>query len=218
MYLAGILGLCALLHVPASGHVGGGPSPLAIADATSLRMAASQEPAKPETPPAEPAPQDQTKPEKTAPAETQAPATTPEQEKSNPPAAGQKEQNPPPAGSAGKKPVTHKKHSASQASQGSNKKVVRHGSAIEPITQLTPGMTEEQAAHQRAVTNQLLASTDASLQKLSGRTLTKEQQDTVTQIRKFQEQVKQADSTGDVKRAYNLAVKAHLLSDALTKP
>jgi len=218
MYLAGILGLCALLHVPASGHVGGGPSPLAISHATTLRMAASQEPAKPETPPAEPTPQDQTKPEKPAPAETQAPATTPEQEKSNPPAAGQKEQNPPPAGSGAKKPATHKKGPASQASQGPNKIVVRHGSAIEPITQLAPGMTEEQAAHQRAVTNQLLASTDASLQKLSGRTLTKEQQDTVAQIRKFQEQVKQADSTGDVKRAYNLAVKAHLLSDALTKP
>jgi hypothetical protein len=217
MYLAGILALCALLHVPASGHVGGGPSPLAIADATTIRMAASQEPAKPQTPPAEPAPQDQTTPEKPAPAETQAPATTPEQEKSNPPAAGEKDQNPPPAGSAAKKPATHKK-GTSQASQGSNRKVVRHGSAIEPITQLTPGMTEKQAAHQRAVTNQLLASTDASLQKLSGRTLTKEQQDTVAQIRKFQEQVKQADSTGDLERAYNLAVKAHLLSDALAKP
>lgn len=218
MYLAGILGLCALLHVPASGHVGGGPSPLAISDATTLRMAASQEPAKPQTPPAEPAPQDQTKPEKPAPAETQAPATTPEQEKSNPPAAGQKEQNPRPAGSGAKKPATHKKGPASQAGQGSNKKVVRHGSAIEPITQLTPGMTEEQAAHQLAVTNQLLTSTDASLQKLSGRTLTKEQQDTVAQIRKFQEQVKQADSAGDLQRAYKLAVKAHLLSDALAKP
>jgi hypothetical protein len=64
----------------------------------------------------------------------------------------------------------------------------------------------------------LLTSTDASLQKLSGRTLTKEQQDTVAQIRKFQEQVKQADSAGDLQRAYKLAVKAHLLSDALAKP
>jgi hypothetical protein len=220
MYLAGILGLCALLHVPASGHVGGGPSPLVIADATTIRMAGNQEPAKPEAPPAEPITEDQTKPEKPVAPETQTPGTKSEQEKSNPPAStsGQKEQNPTPAGTAAKKPATHKKHSASQASQGSNKKVVRHGSAVEPITQLTPGMPEEQAARQRAVTNQLLASTDTSLQKLSGRTLTKEQQDTVVQIRKFQEQVKQADSAGDLQRAYKLAVKAHLLSDALTKP
>jgi hypothetical protein len=79
-------------------------------------------------------------------------------------------------------------------------------------------MTQEQAARQRQNTNKLLASTDASLEKLSGRQLTKDEQDTVAQIRRFMQQVKTADAAGDLQRAYRLAVKAHLLSDALAKP
>ncbi|PYX23655.1 MAG: hypothetical protein DMG82_10915 [Acidobacteria bacterium] len=71
---------------------------------------------------------------------------------------------------------------------------------------------------QRQNTNDLLATTDASLQKLSGRQLTQDEQETVGQIRKFMQQVKEADKEGDLQRAYKLAVKAHLLSDALTKP
>jgi hypothetical protein len=78
-------------------------------------------------------------------------------------------------------------------------------------------MTGEQAARQRQVTNQLLAQTDASLQRLSGRTLNKDQQDTVAQIRKFMEQVRAAQEAGDLQRAYKLAVKAHMLADALEK-
>ena len=89
---------------------------------------------------------------------------------------------------------------------------------MEPTTQLAPGMTPEQAARQRQNTNKLLASTDASLQKLSGRQLTKDEQATVAQIRHFMQQVKTADAAGDLQRAYKLAVKAHLLSDALAKP
>jgi hypothetical protein len=95
---------------------------------------------------------------------------------------------------------------------------VHRGGTEQPTTQLAPGISDEQAAQQRQNTNQLLASTDASLQKLSGRQLSKEEQDTVTQIRKFMEQVKSADAAGDLQRAYKLAVKAHLLSDALAKP
>jgi hypothetical protein len=95
---------------------------------------------------------------------------------------------------------------------------VHRGGTAEPTTKLTPSITEEQAAHQRETTNQLLASTDASLQKLSARPLTQDEQETVAQIRKFMEQVKVADSAGDLQRAYKLALKAHLLSDALVKP
>ena len=95
---------------------------------------------------------------------------------------------------------------------------MRRGSTDEPTTKLSPSITDEQAARQRQNTNQLLVSTDASLQKLSGRQLTKDEQETVVQIRKFMEQVKIADAAGDLQRAYNLAVKAHLLSDALARP
>jgi hypothetical protein len=40
----------------------------------------------------------------------------------------------------------------------------------------------------------------------------------VTQIRKFMEQAKAADAEGDPQRSYKLALKAHLLTDALGKP
>jgi hypothetical protein len=95
---------------------------------------------------------------------------------------------------------------------------VHRGGTEEPNAQLTPSITEEQATRQRQNTNDLLASTDASLQKLSGRQLTQDEQETVGQIRMFMQQVKEADKEGDLQRAYKLAVKAHLLSDALAKP
>jgi hypothetical protein len=116
-----------------------------------------------------------------------------------------------------KKTAARKKHKQ-QASGEPQKRVVHRGSTAEPTAKLAPSITEEQAARQRDTTNKLLASTNASLQKLSGRQLTNDEQETVVQIRKFMEQVKAADSAGDLQRAYKLAVKAHLLSDALAKP
>jgi hypothetical protein len=116
-----------------------------------------------------------------------------------------------------KKSSARKKHTQT-SSEESQKRVIHRGSTVEPAIQLAPGMTEEQAQHQRKNTNQLLASTDASLQKLSGRQLSKDEQDTVAQIRRFMQQVKTANAAGDLQRAYKLAVKAHLLSDALAKP
>ena len=41
---------------------------------------------------------------------------------------------------------------------------MRRGSTGEPTTKLFPSITDEQAARQRQNTNQLLVSTDASLQ------------------------------------------------------
>lgn len=220
MYLAGILALWLLLHVPVSGGVGRVRSPLAIADAHSIRQQASdQEPAKPESP-SEPS-QSQAPPAPSQPQNPQEPAQTqehPQTPAENPPAAVTPEkkpastQKPSPAGKHAKK-----KAAAPTGDTEQKRKVVHHGGTNEPITVLAPGMTDEQAARQRAVTNQLLASTDASLQRLSTRTLNKDQQDTVTQIRKFMEQVKAAEAAGDLQRAYKLAVKAHLLADALEK-
>jgi len=228
MYLAGILALWALLHPPVRGGVGSVRSPMAVAIAHTIRQLA-QEPAKP-APPAEPAqakepPAQQPEQPKTSPSETPQ-GTTPPQENPAPqpqtnPAAtstpaektnGQQKPTP-----AGPKKRSRKKAAAPAAGEEQKKKVVSHGSTAEPITVLAPGMTDEQAARQRAVTDQLLASTDASLQRISTRTLNKDQQDTVAQIRKFMEQVKTAQAAGDLQRAYKLAVKAHLLADALEK-
>lgn len=227
MYLAGILGLCALLHVPAPGRVSSGRLSFALfAEAAVSGQESNQEPAKPEPPtPAAPQPErpnpDAAQP---APQENNRLENVPQPQPSpNPPATSavpkggenQHDQKPP---ASRKHPVRRKHTSPAAAGQGPKKKVVHRGGAEEPSTQLAPGMTDEQAARQRQSTNQLLASTDVSLQKLSGRQLTREQQDTVTQVRKFMEQVKAADAAGDLQRAYKLALKAHLLSDALAQP
>ena len=219
MYLAGILALCALLDASVAGGVGGAPSPLAMADAHSIRQSApTQEPSSPDS--ASQASPDQAKPAQ-PPQEAAPIQENPQSPPSNAPPASAAPEQKPPAPQGAKPPTTHKstrkKRPAPAQSKEQKRKVVRQGSTKDPITQLAPGMTGEQAARQREVTNQLLAQTDASLQKLSGRTLSKDQQDTVAQIRKFMEQVKAAQAAGDLQRAYKLAVKAHLLADALEK-
>ncbi len=214
MYLAGILVLCSLLYGSASGRVRGEFSSSGTALAHSPQSPA-QEPAKPDTPPdSSQQPKHEATPSAPAPAEPPQPAA-------NAPADASPSVPPAPSGpkaaAPAKKPSVRKKHAQPEGEEA-QKKVIHRGSTVEPAIQLAPGMTEEQAARQRKNTNQLLVSTDASLQKLSGRQLTKDEQDTVAQIRHFMQQVKTADAAGDLQRAYKLAVKAHLLSDALAKP
>jgi len=94
------------------------------------------------------------------------------------------------------------------------KTVVRNGSAADPTVDLSPAPGPQEASRAQAY-NQLLATTDANLQKISGRQLSPDQEDTVKQIKSYLEQAKGAAKDGDVQRAYNLAVKANLLSAEL---
>jgi hypothetical protein len=114
-----------------------------------------------------------------------------------------------------KKPA--KKPTAQPDTEQPHKVVVHQGSIGEPKAQLSPGMSAEQANHQRRNANQLLASTESNLQRLSGRSLNATQQDTVGQIRNYMGQARTALDKGDPQRARNLAFKAHLLSDDLVK-
>ena len=98
---------------------------------------------------------------------------------------------------------------------GPTKTVVRNGSAADPTVDLSPGLSPQQASRQMESTNQLLAASDANLKKISGRDLNANQQDTVKQIKNYMEQSRTAATGGDVQRAYNLAVKANLLSAEL---
>jgi hypothetical protein len=98
---------------------------------------------------------------------------------------------------------------------GADKVVVRNGGTTEPAVQLAPRLSDEEASHQRENTDGLLATTDSNLKQVSTRPLNSSQQDTVTQIRSYMQQAKSASSAGDLERAYNLAFKAHLLSDEL---
>jgi outer membrane biosynthesis protein TonB len=113
----------------------------------------------------------------------------------------------------------HKKKTAEPTSTNSGdtppKKVVSNGSTETPTTHLAPSMTDEQTAKTRAANTDLLAQAGANLQKVNGRTLTAEQEETAEQVRKFVEQSKAADQEGDLQRAGTLATKAKLLSDSL---
>jgi hypothetical protein len=98
------------------------------------------------------------------------------------------------------------------------KKVVRNGGSDEPAVQLTPGATAAQASYERFTAEQLRVATEENLKKIEGRQLNPSQQEMVSQIKEFMEQSKKAVAAGDVDRAHNLALKAHLLSDELLKP
>jgi hypothetical protein len=98
------------------------------------------------------------------------------------------------------------------------KKVVKNGGTDEPTADLSSGVNRQQASAQAKRADELLASSDANLKKISGRQLSASQQDTVKQIESYMEQATAAKNSGDVQRAYNLAVKANLLSAELAGP
>jgi hypothetical protein len=116
-----------------------------------------------------------------------------------------------------KHPATHKSQAPASKPAGTTpaKTVVKNGGTDEPTLDLSPEVNQKQASEQTVRTNQLLGSSDANLKKISGRQLSASQQDTVKQIQSYIDQAKKAASDGDVQRAYNLAVKANLLSAEL---
>jgi hypothetical protein len=97
------------------------------------------------------------------------------------------------------------------------KKIVRNGGADEPKIELLGGSPSEQASNERS-TQQITAATEENLKKIAERQLTSSEQETVSQIKQFIEQSRQAAAGGDPERAYNLATKARLLSEQLIGP
>jgi outer membrane biosynthesis protein TonB len=220
MYLAAILGLCALTT----------PSVAAVLFRTQAHQLNQEtQPPAPSAPP-------QDSPQNAAPASPSAeppqsgaesqgepsakPQTTPS------PEAAQEPQTAKPAAAVKKqesqtktssKKRRRRKTAASASTATPEKKVVRNGGTADPVVQLAPGMSAEQASSQRQNTTQLLAATDANLKQISSRPMNSSQQDSISQIRKYMEQAKAAEQAGDVERAHNLASKALLLSDDLVK-
>jgi hypothetical protein len=211
MYLAFILGLCALA-IPSAAAIAvpakflqlsqQGQPPSEAPHSSSPSGAPQDAPvATPQTPQAEP--------EKTAPAQT-SPEAQPKVEK--------KQESKP--GAQTRPPVKHhrRKRSATNSTPSTpEKKVIRNGGTADPAIQLAPGVSDEQASRQRQSTTILLATTDTNLKQISARQLSASQQESVSQIRKYMEQAKTAEAAGDVQRAQNLASKALLLSDDLVK-
>ena len=95
--------------------------------------------------------------------------------------------------------------------------MVRNGGARDSTPQISPGVSDQQAQHQRDLTNQLLVTTDANVKKVSGKQLTPAQQSMLDQVNAYVRQAKAASDTGDISRAHMLAVKAQLLSNELVR-
>ena len=224
MPLAAIFGLCALLTSPGAMHLA---QPTVLLQETRPQQPSSQpgpaqspeqqttpEPSKPEaqaTP--EPAkPEQQTTPEQQAkPEQPTAPDST------QPPENVQPNAEKPDCGASKGKKRNSKRKAPAQAATGPRKTVVRNGSTADPVVQLAPSVTDQQASQQRQSTAQLLAATDANLTKISARQLTSSQHDMVNQIRNYMQQAKTAETAGDLQRARNLAFKAQLLSDEVLR-
>ena len=221
MYLAAILGLCALTtpsvaavlvrtHFPPFNQETQPPTPLAPPQDSPQNAAPASSPAEPAQPSAEPQGEPSAKPQVTP-----APETAQEPQKNSDAAA--KKQTPQAQTKAPSKKRRRRKTAATASPATPEKKVVRNGGTAEPVVQLAPGMSAEQASSQRQNTTQLLAATDANLKQISSRPMSSSQQDSISQIRKYMEQAKAAEGAGDVQRAHNLASKALLLSDDLVK-
>ncbi len=96
--------------------------------------------------------------------------------------------------------------------------VVEQGGAKQPSgPQVSASLPHDAAIHRQLNTAQLLEATDYNLKSIS-RSLTADEQAMVQHIRNYMQQSREATKEGDVERAYNLAMKAHLLSDELVKP
>jgi len=84
-----------------------------------------------------------------------------------------------------------------------------------PDPAIAADVSNAQLVHQKQSTAQLLEDTEKSINGLKG--LSHDQEEMVAQIRSIVNQSRKATTDGDFERAYNLATKAHLLSDALIK-
>ncbi len=84
-----------------------------------------------------------------------------------------------------------------------------------PDTAIAADVSSAQLLQQKQTTTQLLEATEKTLGGLHN--LSHDEQEMVAQIRTYLAQSRKATTDGDFERAYNLATKAHLLSDALVK-
>ncbi|HVZ16484.1 MAG TPA: hypothetical protein VG897_05170 [Terriglobales bacterium] len=81
---------------------------------------------------------------------------------------------------------------------------------------LTASVSHKDALQQKVDTQQLIDTTENNLHGLT-RGLSDDEQVMVAHIRSYIQQSKNATTDGDLERAYNLALKARLLSDELVK-
>lgn len=176
------------------------PPPQAQAPAITQPEPEAQPPVPAASEPNRPQPE-ATQPE-TEPAAT-APAPKP---KTKPHPAAKKTVPPPPVEKPEEKP----------AEKQPSKTVVTEGGTQPATPQLSASMPHNQAIDKKLNTNQLLEATDYNLKNIA-RALNADEQAMLQHIRSYMQQARDAAKDGDTERAYNLALKAHLLSDELKK-
>ena len=213
MTLALILGICSLLVSPLS--TSAGARAWVIFRAAPSRSDSPQAEAQPVPTPvqpvaqkAEPAP-DRTRLEDLRPPTAATPPAVPASHARTKPVAAPK--------TAPRKHRTKKKPVAPPA-DGPRKVIVNNGGVCDPAVQLSPGVSPENASRQRQSTDLLLSTSEQNLNMAAGHQLNTSEQDTVSQVREYMKQAKTATAAGDLQRAHNLAFKAKLLSDELSKP
>ena len=145
-----------------------------------------------------------------APPEAEAPPTAPPEETVPKP-------KPKPRRGRGSKPV-EKPAPPPPPVQQPPRTVIQEGGSTPPSQggELTASISHDSAQHQRMNTAQLLEATEFNLKSVT-RALNADEQAVVSHIRSFEQQSRAATAEGDLERAYNLALKAHLLSDELIK-
>ena len=122
------------------------------------------------------------------------------------------------------KPKPKRTHSAKKPAPAPTQAATPAGAATAPSVpapqspvQLSASVPHDAAMHSRMTTAQLLESTETNLKSVA-RALTVDEQAMVQQIQSYMSQSRSATTDGELDRAYNLALKAHLLSDELVKP
>ncbi len=85
-----------------------------------------------------------------------------------------------------------------------------------PDMAIAADVSSAQLLQQKQTTTQLLEATEKTLNGLP-HDLSHDEEEMVAQIKSYLAQSRKATTDGDFERAYNLATKAHLLSDALVK-
>jgi hypothetical protein len=121
-----------------------------------------------------------------------------------------------------------KKPAASASSSGGDKSEVAHNTTGKKVIppdpelpspqsgQISPGPMPTDVTHSQISTDQLLQGAEANLNGIT-RPLSKDEEAMRAQSREFIKQSRAAITENDLARAHNLAVKARLLSDELSK-
>jgi len=117
-------------------------------------------------------------------------------------------------------PPTQTSESSAQPSASSTIATARPpanlASEAPPDMAIAADVSSAQLLQQKQTTAQLVEATEKTLNGLP-HDLSHDEEEMVAQIKSYLAQSRKATTDGDFERAYNLATKAHLLSDALVK-